>query len=122
MVKQLRLELADSTSDAKRKKISKRLKVLEAFKGSSNKPEWMLFDLRSDPGEQRDIAAENQQIVGEMRGAYEEWWQAVVPMMVNEKAPLSAENPFWTLYKKQFGSLRPPADAATGNRRSRDDQ
>ncbi len=45
LVKQLRIELADSTSDAKRKKISKRLKVLEAFKGSSNKPEWMLLEV-----------------------------------------------------------------------------
>ncbi|MEI6791291.1 MAG: DNA-directed RNA polymerase subunit beta', partial [Myxococcaceae bacterium] len=45
MVKQLRMELADSTSDAKRKKISKRLKVLEAFKGSCNKPEWMLLEV-----------------------------------------------------------------------------
>ncbi|MEI6805810.1 MAG: DNA-directed RNA polymerase subunit beta' [Myxococcaceae bacterium] len=45
MAKQLRLELADATSDAKRKKLSKRLKVLEAFKGSSNKPEWMLLEV-----------------------------------------------------------------------------
>jgi hypothetical protein len=26
-------------------------------------------------------------------------------MMINEKVPLAAENPFWTLYKKQFGKL-----------------
>ncbi|MCE9519387.1 MAG: sulfatase-like hydrolase/transferase [Verrucomicrobia bacterium] len=70
-----------------------------------NQPEWMLFNLRNDHGEQNDIAAQNPQVVGEMQGAYEEWWQSVVPMLVNEKAPLAAENPFWTLYKKQFGSL-----------------
>ncbi|MBL4818607.1 MAG: DNA-directed RNA polymerase subunit beta' [Deltaproteobacteria bacterium] len=45
MVTQLRMELGETTSDAKRKKISKRLKVLEAFKGSSNKPEWMLMEV-----------------------------------------------------------------------------
>ncbi|MBH1989436.1 MAG: DNA-directed RNA polymerase subunit beta' [Myxococcaceae bacterium] len=45
LVKQLRIELGDSTSDAKRKKISKRLKVLESFKGSTNKPEWMLLEV-----------------------------------------------------------------------------
>ncbi len=87
-----------------------------------NQPEWMLFDLRSDYGEQHDIAAQNPQIVAEMQGAFEEWWLSVVPMMVNEKAPLPAENPFWTLYKKQFGSLPPPVDAADEKRRARDDQ
>ena len=70
-----------------------------------NKPEWMLFDLRTDHGEQNDIAAQNPQVVGEMQGMFEEWWQSVTPMMVNEKVPLAAENPFWTLYKKQFGDL-----------------
>jgi len=69
-----------------------------------NQPRWMLFDLRSDYGEQNDIAAENPQIVGEMQDAYEAWWKSVVPMMVNEKAPLAAENPFWTLHRKQFGN------------------
>lgn len=70
-----------------------------------NQPEWMLFDLRNDPGEQHDIAAAHPEIVGEMAGAYDEWWNSVLPMMVNETAPLAAENPFWTLYKKQFGAL-----------------
>jgi hypothetical protein len=27
----------------------------------------------------------------------------VQPLLVNEKAPLAAENPFKTLYQKQFG-------------------
>ncbi len=45
LVLQLRMELSESSSDAKRKKISKRLKVLEAFKGSNNKPEWMFLEV-----------------------------------------------------------------------------
>ena len=45
LVKQLRIELGDTTSDTKRKKLAKRLKVLEAFKGSNNKPEWMLLEV-----------------------------------------------------------------------------
>ena len=84
-----------------------------------NKPDWMLFDLRSDPGEQHDIAAQNPQVVGEMQGAYEEWWQSVLSMMVNEKVPLAPENPFWSLYKKQFGSLPPGAGETPGKKRSR---
>jgi DNA-directed RNA polymerase subunit beta' len=41
----LRQEMKESTSDAKRKKIAKRLKVLEAFKESGNRPEWMMLDV-----------------------------------------------------------------------------
>ena len=37
-----------------------------------NQPEWMLFDLRTDYGEQHDIAAQNPQVVAEMNGAFEE--------------------------------------------------
>lgn len=81
-----------------------------------NAPSWMLFDLRTDHGEQNDIAAQNPQVVGEMQGAFEEWWQSVVPMMVNENAPLAPENPFVTLFKKQFGDAAIPArkDPHTG--------
>ncbi|TRO79180.1 DNA-directed RNA polymerase subunit beta' [Trichloromonas acetexigens] len=41
---QLRSELRDATSEAKRKKLSKRLKVVEAFKQSGNRPEWMILE------------------------------------------------------------------------------
>ncbi len=40
----LRLEMREATSEAKRKKIAKRLKVVEAFKESSNRPEWMILE------------------------------------------------------------------------------
>src|SRR2546430_8403839 len=42
---QLRAEMREATSEAKRKKISKRLKVVEAFKESGNKPEWMMLEV-----------------------------------------------------------------------------
>ncbi len=41
--RKIRLELKDTKSDAQIKKLSKRLKVVEAFKGSINKPEWMML-------------------------------------------------------------------------------
>jgi len=41
----LRLEMKETTSDAKRKKIAKRLKVADAFRLSSNKPEWMIMEV-----------------------------------------------------------------------------
>ncbi|HCF73498.1 MAG TPA: DNA-directed RNA polymerase subunit beta', partial [Gammaproteobacteria bacterium] len=41
----LREQLAESTSETKTKKIIKRLKVVEAFIRSGNKPEWMIMDV-----------------------------------------------------------------------------
>jgi DNA-directed RNA polymerase subunit beta' len=38
----LRKEMADTASEAKKKKISKRLKIVEAFRDSEQKPEWMV--------------------------------------------------------------------------------
>jgi DNA-directed RNA polymerase subunit beta' len=43
--KKLRMELKDTKSDAGVKRITKRLKVVEAFKNSINKPEWMMMDV-----------------------------------------------------------------------------
>ncbi|WP_375623675.1 MULTISPECIES: DNA-directed RNA polymerase subunit beta' [unclassified Bartonella] len=39
----LRLELADTTSELKQKKLIKRLKIVENFLESGNKPEWMIM-------------------------------------------------------------------------------
>jgi DNA-directed RNA polymerase subunit beta' len=44
--RQLRREMKQTTSEAQRTKLSKRLKVVEAFKVSgSNKPEWMMLEV-----------------------------------------------------------------------------
>ena len=37
--------MKEATSEAKRKKLSKRLKVVDAFRESGNKPEWMMLDV-----------------------------------------------------------------------------
>ncbi len=42
---ELREEMRNSTSEAKRKKIPKRLKVIEAFRNSENKPEWLILNV-----------------------------------------------------------------------------
>lgn len=41
----LRAELSDSSSESRRKKIAKRLKLVEDFLDSANKPEWMVLDV-----------------------------------------------------------------------------
>ncbi len=43
--KELRAEMKTCTSEAKRKKIPKRLKVVEAFLYSDNKPEWLILSV-----------------------------------------------------------------------------
>ena len=41
----LRDEMRMATSEAKRKKLAKRFKVVEPFAGSDNRPEWMILDV-----------------------------------------------------------------------------
>jgi len=41
----LRAEMMQTRSDAKRKKLAKRLKVIDAFKESKNRPEWTIMDV-----------------------------------------------------------------------------
>ncbi len=43
--KNLRAEMLSTRSDAKRKKLTKRLKVIDAFKESKNRPEWTIMDV-----------------------------------------------------------------------------
>ncbi len=43
MAAELRQEIIESTSELKPKKLAKRLKLIEAFTQSSNKPEWMIL-------------------------------------------------------------------------------
>jgi DNA-directed RNA polymerase subunit beta' len=42
---ELRREMRDANSEVRRKKVAKRLKVVNAFKSSSNRPEWMVLDV-----------------------------------------------------------------------------
>ena len=41
----LRAEMLNTKSDAKRKKLAKRLKVIDAFRDSKNRPEWTILDV-----------------------------------------------------------------------------
>ncbi|MGH7803110.1 MAG: DNA-directed RNA polymerase subunit beta', partial [Candidatus Binatia bacterium] len=41
----LRVEMREATSEAKRKKIAKRLRVINAFRNSGSRPDWMILDV-----------------------------------------------------------------------------
>jgi len=43
--KRLKAEIAATGSEAKRKKLSKQLKIVDAFRNSRNKPEWMIMSV-----------------------------------------------------------------------------
>ena len=45
LAEDLRTEMMETASEARRKKIAKRLKVMNAFRGSGNLPEWMILDV-----------------------------------------------------------------------------
>jgi len=66
---------------------------------------WQLFDVKADPGEQTDVLAANPEVVARLEKEYDRWWDSVQPQLVNENAPLAAENPFKTLYREQFGNV-----------------
>lgn len=44
-ISELKAELRESNSEQKKLKIAKRLKIMEAFRKSGNKPEWMVMDV-----------------------------------------------------------------------------
>lgn len=41
----LRAEILNTSSETKRKKLSKQLKIVDAFRNSGNRPEWMILDV-----------------------------------------------------------------------------
>jgi arylsulfatase A-like enzyme len=66
-------------------------------------PRWMLFDVKADPGEQTDVAANHPEVVKELSAYFEKWWTDVQPSLVNEKVVGPSENPFKVLYREQMG-------------------
>jgi len=50
--------------------------------GVTPKGKWALFDVKKDPGCQNDLAASEAPRVKEMTAAYDTWWDAVYPVMV----------------------------------------
>ena len=99
-----------------------RYQMVTASKGETKN--WQLFDLKADPGEKTDITDQHPDVVKQLDGEYDRWWESVQPQLVNEDAVAPAENPFKTLFNQQFAAVsrsgtpaRPSDDgtAKTGN-------
>jgi arylsulfatase A-like enzyme len=67
---------------------------------------WKLFDLRSDPGEARDVSAAHPEVTGKLSRAYESWWTSVLPCLENEDAPVPDVNPFKKAFREQMKERR----------------
>ena len=62
-----------------------------------------LYDLKVDPGEQKNVISKHPEVVEKLRAAYEKWWMETQPFMVNEDAMGPTMNPMKELYWAQFG-------------------
>ena len=71
------------------------------------KKNWLLFDVKADPGEKTDLAGRHPEQVAAMEKQFEGWWESVQPMLVNEGAKGPAINPFKERYWKQFPGEKP---------------
>lgn len=80
--------------------------TLVSVRGKSM-PQWELFDVLADPGQTMNIATSHPDVVRELGQAYDRWWHSVQGYLVNEDAVGPDENPFKTLYRKQFGANQP---------------
>jgi arylsulfatase A-like enzyme len=73
-------------------------------------PQWQLFDLSADYGQQKDVIDQHPEVVKELAAEFDRWWSACLPLMVNEKAMGPAINPYQALYYAQFGGTPTPED------------
>jgi arylsulfatase len=62
---------------------------------------WELYDLATDPGEARDVAADHADVVARLAATYGQWWHSVQGDLVNEDRDGPAENPFKTAFHTQ---------------------
>lgn len=68
-----------------------------------------LYDMDKDPGQTTNVIDQYPEVVEKMRQAYDAWWKAARPLMVNEDAPMSPVQPFHELFKKQSANGGIPA-------------
>lgn len=62
-----------------------------------------LYDLKADPGEQKNVISKHPEVVAKLRAEYEKWWEEIQPLLVNEDATGPKINPMKELYWEQFG-------------------
>lgn len=73
-------------------------------KAPTEVPGWQLFDVKADPSQMKNIAAEKPEVVKAMLATYDQWWDSLSGQIVlNESAKGPKLNPFAEEYWTQFG-------------------
>lgn len=53
-----------------------------------------LYDIEDDPFQQTDVAQSHPEVVEQLSQSFDQWWESVQPMMVNEGLPALKEEEF----------------------------
>jgi arylsulfatase A-like enzyme len=61
-----------------------------------------LYDIQADPYESTNVADQHPDVVQTLRTAYDDWWSATLPWLVNEDVPYAQEHPQDVRYYKQL--------------------
>ncbi|QXP65553.1 arylsulfatase [Polaribacter sp. AHE13PA] len=61
-----------------------------------------LYDVMNDPGERKNVASENPDVIENFKQPYDEWWSNSIPLMVNENRKRIREQPLHAKYYKQL--------------------
>jgi arylsulfatase len=64
---------------------------------------WELYDIKADPGEKSNIAAQHLDVVEKLDAAYDAWWSEILPCLENENAVPPEVAPYKILYWQQYG-------------------
>jgi arylsulfatase len=67
-----------------------------------------LYDMQADPGQTKNILAEQPEIAARMQAAYDQYWKEARPLMVNETAPMSPTRPYHEWFQQQKSSIGIP--------------
>jgi arylsulfatase len=68
-----------------------------------------LYDMEADPAQTTNVADQHPEVVENMLNAYRQFWKEAVPLMVNEKAPMSPTRPYHVDYEQQEQATGIPA-------------
>ncbi|MFN3192067.1 MAG: arylsulfatase [Aureliella sp.] len=63
-----------------------------------------LYDIENDPFEKSNVIDQFPEVVSELRAAYDQWWEATLPLMINEGVEPAPEQPQAVRYAKQLES------------------
>ena len=95
-------------------KFTKNAVRTDRWRFSNNKE---LYDIVANPGETKNVYNSNPDVVKQLQEAYNQWWESVIPLMVNEGLPKVApeDQPLVKRYYKQLKEYGIPNWAPSNN-------